>query len=263
MKQEKQKATRTKIIAVSLVLTLTALALSTAAGASTSTTASSFKSGFYLGAQAGYSQMKGKIDGVVDVDGPGGDTPPISASNSGNKSKSRAVADILIGGRYILKNGFSLGGDVSTGYDGNSIASTLYHPGIGPSGGTPFKNTLKRTYFILPSLVIGKTFSPRFLGFIKLGLSISRLKNEVHNIGGENFLRSSKTAIGFSPAIGLEYACNQKISLLGTLCYERFGNIKKIHKNITGQPVDAASEYQSIFRKPQFFTVKFGVIIKI
>jgi|GEM_PF-1146126 len=245
-----------------LSLTALTLALATssafAAAPATTSTTPSIRSGFLIGVEGGYSMMRGKVDGIFDTDGPiPGGEPPIPAARQISKKASTFVGDVLMGARYVFKNGITLGGDVSLGYDGNHISSPLtYNDPL--AGTTEFGNKLKRTYFITPSFIVGKTFTPRLHGFIKLGLGVSKFKNEIKNIAVNRTFRSSKTTIGFVPTIGLEYALTQRISLTGSLSYERYGDLKKKYVNVVSN-ANPTAEYTSRIRKVNFFTAKAGV----
>jgi len=234
--------------------------LSLALFASEVVASSHFHSGFYVGAQGGYSHFWGRMKDYFDD---GHNVNNSITRTSSLKKKSGVIGEILVGGRYVFHNGFTLGGDVSFGYSGQRLSSRLLHRDV-----ILFGDTVKRTYVVTPGITMGKIFSSKLHSFIKLGLGISRFKNKLEDlpipIAGRVSpylsFRSPSTHFGFSPTLGLEYAWTQRISLLGSMNYEYY---KKLRKNYVNPLVPPPVSFYTSTTRASFLNIKVGVLFKL
>jgi len=218
------------------------------------------RSSLYIGAQAGYSHMYGKMRGDFNPVVVGA---PSSIQSSKSKHSDNVAGDILAGGRYIFRNGFALGGDVSFGLDNNKLSTPLNHPVLGFD--SFFNNKIRMRYNVVPSIMIGKLFTPRLLGFFKLGVGFARFKHELFNIsetadtGSLTKFKFSTTRIALVPTLGFEYQLLSRFSLVGTISHESYGRARKFYNdNIVPSSPQAETYVSSV--KPRFFKVKAGVL---
>lgn len=253
MKQKNNKVSSTQLITAILGLSTVSIA-----HANTPSPSPFFKSGFYLGAQAGYAQMQGNIKGTLHQAIPGSNLPP-SDSQSTNAKKSRPIGEFLAGYRHLFTSGFMIGGELAVGYSGHKITSQTFNHF---NRKVFFKTSVERTYFATPSIVIGKVFSRQWLGFLKLGLGISKFKSLTQNVDEHFDFRGKKTQIGFVPALGLEYAATPRVSLLGSISYEIYGKVQKKFNQVLDADIAGTHQY-AFSTKPKFITLKIGLIIKV
>jgi opacity protein-like surface antigen len=203
------------------LLPLTALAatLAVAHPVKSDPTKGFYKSGFYTGLAAGYSHMNSSVQETLFVPG------FLNTNASGTAKKHGVGGDVFAGYRFLFNNGFLAGFEVAFAIDSNRLNKKL-DMALGWASNTTLKNQFK----VIPAVVLGKQFSERWLGFIKLGASIARFKG-THAVAFRQAPSTDTnfraTKVGFMGGVGVEYAFNKQFSAITTLSYERFGNIKK------------------------------------
>lgn len=216
-----------------------------------------FQTGFYAGLQGGYSLLHGKYqNSLFDV------TIPLTTPVNKSLSNSGIVGEVLLGGRYVWDNCMITGVEVSGLIDSNRLTHNFFHPV--PPLATPdiFSSQFRRKYAVIPSVVLGYQFCQRWQAFLKLGASFSRFKiKEKHESNLLTFV-GTKQKTTFMPGIGLEYAVNCLVSFQGTFAYERYSKVKKFFQPVFSDPLDAASSYTVKVKNPQYYTLKFGMLVK-
>ncbi|ARN84622.1 outer membrane protein [Candidatus Nucleicultrix amoebiphila] len=208
-----------------------------------------YKPGFYAGLAAGHSYMRSDVKESVFI------PALINTNGSGTAKKHGVVGEILGGYRYFFANGFLTGLELGMAVDSNRTEKNLQLDVLRG------RSTLKSSFKFMPALVLGKQFSDRWLGFVKLGASINRFKGS-HEIYLANRLAASEnfkaTKAGIMIGVGVEYAFSDKFSTVATLGYENYGNIKQSYKTFTGPAFDKNSGGF----KPSYVTTKVGFIYK-
>jgi len=214
-------------------------------------------SGFFIGAQAGYTHGKGRFDSVYD-DGP--IFGPDVYRDSKKARKSAGLIGILGGYRYVFTNGFTLGGDIAANYYGKQeLKVNLYHP----NAADLFVNRLKRKASFIPRLSVGKVFGGRFHASLGFGLGISRFSHQIDNRSRATgpSVKSSSTRFAFVPSAQIEYACTKRISLIGSASYEMYNRVKKYYGQAIEPLLDGTNYTSSI--KPKYVTLTAGFIVKL
>jgi opacity protein-like surface antigen len=226
--------------------------------ATPATQTSCFKSGFYIGAQGGWSKMDVKVRNDFDS-APGG--APATRENL-STSASSVVMDALVGGRYFTPNGFMGGVDFTASFS-NHKSETRFSAGavFAPPLARQLRVDISRQNTFIPSLVIGWTPKSTFLIYGKVGLGIAQFKTTVFNsnAGGESFTQR-KTKYGIVPSIGLEHSLSQSFSVNMSLSYEYYGTLKHAASQLLAIPTTdtCINTY-----KPSFVTGKVGILYKL
>jgi outer membrane autotransporter protein len=234
------------------LLPLTALAatLAVAQPAKSDTTKGLYKSGFYTGLAAGYSHMNSSVQETLFIPG------FLNTNASGTARKHGISGDVFAGYRFLFSNGFLTGLEVAFALDSNKFNKKL-----SMQGGWISNTTLKSQFKVVPAVVLGKQFSERWLGFVKLGASIARFKGN-HAItvppAADTTTSFKATKVGFMGGVGAEYAFNKQFSAIATLSYERFGRIKKTFADVS--PVIGDKNEGTL--KPSYITAKIGIAYK-
>lgn len=213
--------------------------------------APTFKSGFSVGGDVGYSYGSGTFNSSFK-DGLGLAVPAVV---SGGSSSSAGLIGVIGGYRYIFNQGSTFGVDLAANYlPGNEFKKRF------SQSGSPFDNRLKREFNVIPSVSFGKVVYDQFHIALGLGLGISQFKHRVDNILASTTVSSSQTTLGFVPSLNAEYACTKEISFMGNVSVEMY---RKVNSNF-GQnlaPALPGSGYWSAI-KPKFITPKAGIIYR-
>lgn len=216
---------------------------------------SPFSTGFYGGIAGGYTNLKTKFRGTFD-DGFG--TPLSKFNFDTTGSDGGVVGEIFLGGQTVLKHCFLLGLEVSGLIDSNHTSKTAVEQRV---NGVSFRFTGDRTWAVIPSIVGGYIFHPAIMGYVKLGLGISRYETKVREvtpgIPPTFSLSKKKTLVGFAPAVGLAYALNQSLSLRGEIGCEIY-NSMKIRADTA--PLGAETIITKI--RPRVISAKVGITYK-
>ena len=207
---------------------------------------------FYTGALIGYSSMGVKNKESVHVNGISNAVKNHSFNSNG------VVGTILLGYRQLFDNNYLMGFEFGVSLDNNSINKTenldIFQT----------QTKLKAPYKFTPALVFGNQFSKNWLGFVKLGISISRfeLYHSIANLpaapipGATSTIHTTKA--GFMAALGAEHALTNSISAVGLVSYENFGKIQHTYDKVLG----GAGESNTVTMRPEYYTVKVGLINK-
>ncbi|HQS84088.1 MAG: hypothetical protein B7Y25_03675 [Alphaproteobacteria bacterium 16-39-46] len=223
--------------------------LANASGEVSSSGPSLYNSGFYTGALLGYSSMNSSIRESLFSPG------LLNSSKNLTGNSQGIVGDLLLGYRHFFKNKYMLGFEFGFSANNNELNNKFLVNNFN------IQTKLKGQYKFTPSVVIGTQLSSKWLGFIKLGVSMSRFKG-YHSLylpgsgEGADIRTFSSTKTGFMGALGAEYAINEKISTIALASYESFGSISSTFKeNIFGFP----NETTTIKMKPEYYTFKVGM----
>jgi hypothetical protein len=218
-----------------------------------------FKSGFYAGLQGGYSLMHGKYNNDYF------DAISVSTLNK-TLWNSGIVGEILFGGRYLWENCVITGVEVSALVDSNRLRHNFLHPATFlPNEIVPFSSQVRRQYAFIPSVVLGYQFCKRWHAFLKLGASFSYFKIREDNLNDRITFKHRTRKTTFIPQIGLEYALNCDLSFQGSFAYEHFSRVGKQFQPVLPEtaPAVAGNFYNARVKRPQYFTLKFGMLVKI
>lgn len=230
------------------VTALTAILLGAPSGAN-AFESTYYKSGVTAGIHGGASYMWGRVKSTFN---PNLGLAPLPAAGSANKTTGFGGG--LVGYRYFLNQGVSLGADVTVNYYGNNDLNKRLNHGL-----NVFDVKVSRTFSVTPSFVLGRVFNERFHANLGLGLGISRFEQKVRNVTPNLSVKGSKTQLGFVPSLGLEYAITQKWAVTGNVSYEYYGRVKRsFNQGIS--TVNGATYNTSI--NPNIATGRLGVIYK-
>jgi len=216
-----------------------------------------YKTGFYLGALAGYSFMDTRINSDVYFD-QAVFVVPNDFFRSSRKSGS-FVGEVLIGGRYFFRNGFIGGMEGSLTIDNHQQTVAFNDENVFLRQ-NQIQVQLSRNVAITPSIILGGLISKNLLLFSKLGLSVSYFKLKVANTTpGEGNFTKNQLDLGIVPAVGLEYAMSSRISAVATSSYELYKGAE-----FTVPTIIKGTLTPSITKiKPRVLTFKIGFIYKI
>lgn len=219
--------------------------------------ASCFQSGFYAGLQGGYSLLNGKYKNEF-FNGAGTSILHKTLHDSG------IVGEALVGGRIVWENNIITGLEVSGLVDSNRLTHNFLHTFDDPLDRSIFNSQFRRQYAVIPAFVLGYQFCQRWHAFLKFGASISKFKLKEKNENDALTFVTSKHKTTFMPSIGLEYALNCLVSFQGTFSYERYSKIRKTFPQVLGsEPVLSSAFYTTKLKNPSYYTLKFGVLVKI
>ena len=216
------------------------------------TTTSSNNSGFYTGALFGYSSMNVVNKEGIFVPGLTNEFRRFSYNSNG------VVGTLLFGYRHFFTPSYFGGLEFGASWDNNSIDKRQN------LNGHPTQTKLKGPFKFTPAVVLGSQFSENWLGFVKLGVSISRF-DIYHSVAvtGFNPINGATNSFkqiqsGLMAALGLERSITKNISAVGLASYENFGKIQRTFTAVAGAP----GESNHITLKPEYYTVKVGMTYK-
>jgi opacity protein-like surface antigen len=219
-----------------------------------------YQSGFYAGLQAGYSILRGKYKNEYN-------NATLATDLNKTLSNSGIVGEILLGGRYLWDNHVITGLEVSALVDSNRLRHNFIHPipNLEVENFAPFSSQFRRKYAFVPSFILGYQFCQQWHAFLKLGASFSSFKIREDNLADRITFKTSKRKTAFMPGVGLEYALNCNVSFQGTFSYERYSKIRKTFQPILSDPSPflAGNYYTVRVKHPQYYTLKFGVLVKV
>jgi len=160
----------------------------------------------------------------------------------------------LLGARYRfpceITGGVELAGTVAD----PTTRFTLGHP-----NNLTFTAKVTRRYCLIPSLTVGKIFCCHWHAFFKMGLGISYVNINVFNPNFGTHRKRENRQLGVVPAVGLEYAYSQNISLLATAAYEYYKKMKvEFHS-----PLPRVIARDTAHVKLQFINVKIGFLYRL
>lgn len=213
-----------------------------------------YKSGVTAGIHGGASYMWGRVKSTFST----AVLAPVPAA--GSASKTNGFFGGLLGYRYFLNSGVSLGADVTVNYYGNNDLNKRLNHKTPANVLIPFDNKVSRTFGVTPSFVIGRVFNERFYANLGLGLGISRFEQKIRNVAANISVKGSKTQLGFVPSVGLEYAINPKWAVTGNVAYEYYGRVKRNFGREVNPTVVGINYNTSI--NPNIVTGRLGVIYK-
>ncbi|MBS0186018.1 MAG: hypothetical protein JSS34_06745 [Proteobacteria bacterium] len=214
---------------------------------------STYQSGTYTGLLFGYSGMNSTVKE--------GNYIPGNTNGSGKSTKldSGIVGEALLGYRHFFEGQTLLGFELGFSLDNNEVTQITNINSNGYTSSTKYKAPFKFT----PAFVFGKQLTHDFLGFIKLGMSISQFKGThfLKRNGNTSDLENFKTTRnGFMCAVGGEYALNERFSTLGILSYESFAKIHNTYEDPSGGAVIGSNNIAAL--KPEYITAKVGVVYR-
>jgi opacity protein-like surface antigen len=216
-----------------------------------------YKSGFLAGAQVGVSMGNGKFNSTFNF-------PPAVAVNtssaSGTARKTSALFGLLGGYRHIFNQDYTIGFILEANvFTNNQLVKSLAQFG----SEFTFNHRLKKSFSVIPSVVLGKIFCGRWHASVGLGLAISRFRLGIDNTSPDvtpASVSATQTKIGFVPSIGAEYAATQNVSIIGNVSYEFYGKIRKTFSNNVAAFGTGNSYTTSI--SPRYFALKVGAIYR-
>lgn len=210
-----------------------------------------YDSQFYAGAQGGYEHQNSKLSGKY-TNGLGNVTPFRYHS-----TPDGVVGELFVGKRFLTSNcvmfGVELGGVMSTNKTNkHALLNNQRH----------LRFIAERRYAIIPSLVFGYVFSPRWMVYGRAGAAFGGFWTEVHDddFQGANLKKSHhKNKVGFAPAIGVECGFTSSMSARAEFGGEIYGTVAKNKTNlvIPGLFENVVTKYSA-----NFFNAKIGVIVK-
>ena len=222
----------------------------------------SYKSGFYAGALFGYSRMhvdfKNTYSRITVLPAEVGFVQNKTIGYQGN-----VMGGVVFGYRYLVKS-FLLGADCDISLY-NTTVSKLMPLSINNDGANaPFTARLQRYYSITPSFVFGVPFSKKWQVFLKFGMGISKFTSSIKNETVVQSFSTTKTVLGFVPAIGGEYALTDSLSVLGIVSYEWYQKVRfDVGDELVAAPGLGAKISDRFVSRPQIFNVRVGVLLKI
>lgn len=213
-----------------------------------------FRPGFMVGGHVGYSFGSGKFNSTYTL--APGLLQPASTVN-GSSRKSAALFGVLGGYRHIFNQGYTLGANVEFNlFASNEFSKQLAHSFPVPLT-VPVTNRLKRTFNVLPSLVVGKIFCDRYHVSLGLGVAFTRFKQQVINNANSFTANKTQTKVGFVPSLGVEYAASKNVSLVGNLSYEIYSKFSKTYNTGFGNGATYTAS-----NKPRYTTLKVGAVYR-
>lgn len=226
--------------------------------------ASHYKSEGYVGAQVGLSHMKARMSDVYDAVAIGS----VRASNERSGSDTAFLSEILLGGRYLFSNGFFPGIEVAASFSKNRINHDLHFTDPGVPVSVQINTKFERSNVIIPSLVLGWAFKNNFHVFAKFGVGISNFKTRVTAINDVFGLITPRvefsnnvTRYSFAPSVGLEYAISRYFSVIGSVNYEKYKEIKFNQRDLV--PLLGGGDTNVVTVKPWILTSKIGLLFRL
>jgi opacity protein-like surface antigen len=205
------------------------------------------RTGFYGGVQGGYQYVHTKFTGSFNI--PAGRLVlPYSASSG----KNGFIGGVFFGGRYVFDNcwvaALELAGVIDMGEPKHYISFAR--------GLRNFRLKSERQYGIIPTLLVGRIFMNRFLGYFKAGPAFTRFSTTVWDVEANLWRRHREVQTGFAPAIGLEYAVTSSMSARLEVGAEFYGKERhtyplQFNTSITGTT------------KTHMYNAQVGVVIKL
>jgi opacity protein-like surface antigen len=208
------------------------------------TVGSIYKSGVYTGASVGYTYMNTKVNDNMDI-------PDDFAESKVGRMRSHTInGEVFLGYRHFFTDGWLGGLEVGLSKDNASISKAFQLDDFKTN------STLKSSYKIIPTFILGKQLNERWLGFIKLGMSYAHFKGKhSYSVDTERVETFKAKKTGLMLGAGAEYALNAHLSTIAMVAYERFGSIKRQYKNTS--PVIGEKNTGSF--KPSYVTAKIGL----
>lgn len=177
--------------------------------------------GFYLGAEAGFTQ-KTVTTSLLENSSGGGQPTQSGFINSSYKNKINGFVYGLMGGYGRNMNGFYLGGEITVHQD---TTNKIKQANLTATDNSvwPFSSEYKRGVTFGAGPRIGLVFSNSILAYGKVGVELSRDKvlhqssggnissppgSAATNFGASQTYSTTKTKIAIVPGIGLEKAFN-------------------------------------------------------
>jgi hypothetical protein len=205
---------------------------------------------FYFGGLVGYSHTRKKINNHLTAGAPFN----INSTLHTHKNSNDVIVEALLGGRYIFPNNITSGFELAGTAADPTTRLTLNHP-----GDLTFIFKATRKFCLIPSITFGKIFCCHWHAFVKMGMGISYANTGAFVRGFEAHRNRRKRQLGFVPAVGLEYAYSQNVSLLATAAYEYY---KKLNVGFR-DPLPGVVATDTGHLKFQFINVKVGFLYRI
>jgi len=230
--------------------------ITTLCASSTLAHGSFFRSGFLAGAQLGASFGSGKFNTTLNINPA---LPNNTFPASGSVRKSAMLFGILCGYRHIFNQDYTIGFNLEANFFANNQLNKQFGYGNNPTA--MINNNLKKSFNVIPSVVLGKIFCGRWHASLSLGLAIARFRQQFSTDANLDSLSgsASKTKIGFIPALGVEYATTPNVSLFGNISYEIYSKVSNTFKlNIPA--INPVSYKTSI--SPKYLAFKVGAVYR-
>lgn len=216
-----------------------------------------FKSGFYVGLQGGYSSTRTRLNAV----GPDYFSNELNSYGPINGDDNNFVGEVFAGARYTYSNcfvgGFELGGQFNSSKINRNLVGDL-------QGGQPgsYSLGLNHNFTLTPSLVFGRVLGERVFLYGKVGASITNFELNATDSNATFIGRSTKSVIGFAPAVGLEYAFSKFLSTRVELGGQFYGNdSRKLRQPLIAN--NQANLNLNTGAKTRVFNAKVGFVIKM
>lgn len=197
---------------------------------------------FYAGGQAGWLNMRGKFRDFLSSTGFG---------DKGLKTNNGVIGELLFGYRYFWFSGINLGLELAANLESTHLKK-IVNPGI------LWAVKFEREYSIVPAIMVGRVFECQWNFFAKVGLGISRFETKVAVLATGNNFHSHKTELGVVPSMGMEYAINRELSVIGTLTYEYYYKVGTHFSNV----LIAGDHGANTMKRIQYVATKVGFIAK-
>lgn len=261
---------------MSIRKSLLALSLLTASHAlyAANTAEPHFRTGMYLGLMEGLSAGQTKMSENYRPDPR--DVGAVNYNASKSISRSAFVSEVMVGGRYLMDNGFFPGFEVAASFANHKFENDFVFSDavLNPDPNTDiniFSAAIKRRYSFVPSVVLGWAFNQQFNVFAKLGVGITKYDLRIINNtddGGlgfnPGFLRGStgKTYYSFVPALGLEYSFNRYVSFVASVSFEVGQKPEFTKTHLTELQALPINDSNKLSGRVSIFTQKIGLLFK-
>lgn len=166
-----------------------------------------FKSGPYGGAQIGWSHFGGKAT-----------MQRAGTADATTKPKGNGVTLGLFGGYRQVMNTLVAGGELGINFD--TLSGSKKNQTFG--GRTDNRVRISSRWHAPLQAMVGMIFADNILGYAKAGVNFKNIGLR-HNNGATGRNKKSRTAIGFMPGVGAEYAIAPGMSARAEFNYELFG----------------------------------------
>ncbi len=228
-----------------------------------SANASGFKTGYYLGAMGSYSYAKNSTYGDLRIDY--NNTVINPKATKTNQKKTILGVGVVGGYRKVMDNGFVVGFHNNVSTERGSFRGVVKYGDV--TVGTALERNLSyemriaRVLQVSPSLVLGKVINNNFMLFSRVGLSVVRFATQHSEKSQAMTTKEPKrhvTNVGYQGELGVEFAINPRLSLMGSVSYEWHNTVKvdsgKLYNNLGGK--------SHIEFKPRYVNTVLGVVYK-
>ena len=229
--------------------------------------ASNLKTGYYVGLNGSYSYANHSCLGDLDI--VGNDNLTVKPESQKENQKKTILTLGMSGGyRHIYSNGFVMGFNADFAIDRGSVRTIAKYDDIAVSGLPHFslrvETRVSKVFQVSPALIFGKVINNKCMLFTELGVNISKFNLESRRILGVvgNFsdkTAPSTTSIGYKGGLGIEYAVNNRMSVVGMASYEWHNTVKVS----IGELIENYPGKHHVGFKPQYINTSLGVRYKL